>query len=489
MNFLREKLNKTVKLAVMSALFYQMMSTQAFAADPLSLQQAVEKAVLTNPQVLQSYRDFASVLREKDAAFGRYLPSIDLSASYGAERKTDPISFQNGVNFTREQASLSLRQMLFDGFATPNEIKRLDKTSQAKLYELEYTSQTTALDTTKAFVDLIRYRNLVNLAEDNYVAHKIIYEQLLLKAKSGVGKKSDVEQAQSRLSLADYNMTVEGSNLHDIESRYENFVGNLPPKEINESLPINKDIPKDPQEAVKLAQLHNPLLLGTIQDISAQKAVLDTKNASFMPKVDFRARSDRGNDLAGYDGRHKDDVAEVVMTWNLFNGLTDYNLRKREQERLEVATNRRDKTCRDVRLELDVAYNDIKKLTDQVNYLDARQISIEKARDAYRKQFEIGQRTLVDLLNSENEVFEAKRLYINTVNDLAIAYARSHYQMGSLLNVLGVSRFGAAEAPLPIESSLDGASIASCPAEVASVYKVNREYLDARAKEAISTPK
>ena len=193
--------------------------------------------------------------------------------------------------------------------------------------------------------------------------------------------------------------------------------------------------------------------------------------------------------MAGYDGRHKDDVAEVVMTWNLFNGLTDYNLRKREQERLEVATNRRDKTCRDVRLELDVAYNDIKKLTDQVNYLDARQISIEKARDAYRKQFEIGQRTLVDLLNSENEVFEAKRLYINTVNDLAIAYARSHYQMGSLLNVLGVSRFGAAEAPLPIESSLDGASIASCPAEVASVYKVNREYLDARAKEAISTPK
>lgn len=477
------------KLLLVSMLVSQMYAINANADEPLKLQQAVEKAILTNPEVLQSYRTYESVLKDKSAAFGRYLPSVDLTASYGSESKTDPISFQKGKNFTRDQTSLSLRQMLFDGFATANEVKRLDKTSQAKLYELETTSQSIALESTKAFVDLVRYRALTALAEDNYVAHKIIYEQLQLKAKSGVGKKSDVEQAQSRLSLADYNMTVEGSNLHDIEARYERLIGNLPPKDIDEALPVNKDIPATSVEAVKVAQLHNPMLLGTMQDILAQQAVMSTKTAAFVPRVDFRARTDRGNDLAGYDGVHKNDVAEVVMTWNLFNGFTDMNLRNKEQELLQAATNRRDKTCRDMRVELDIAYNDIKKLSDQVNYLDARQISIEKARDAYRKQFEIGQRTLVDLLNAENEVFEAKRLYTNTVNDLAIAYARSHYQMGDLLKVLGVSRYASIEAPLPVDSSLDGAAIAACPAETAPVYKANREYLDARANEALSAPK
>lgn len=467
----------------------QIYAANAFADEPLKLQQAVEKAILTNPEVLQSYKTYESVLKDKSAAFGRYLPSVDLTASYGSESKTDPIAFQRGKNYTRDQTSLSLRQMLFDGFATANEVKRLDKTSQAKLYELETTSQSIALESTKAFVDLVRYRTLTSLAEDNYVAHKIIYEQLLLKAKSGVGKKSDVEQAQSRLSLADYNMTVEGSNLHDIEARYERLIGNLPPKDIDEALPVNKDIPPTSVEAVKVAQLHNPMLLGTMQDMLAQQAVLSTKTAAFVPRVDFRARTDHGNDLAGYDGVHKNDVAEVVMTWNLFNGFTDMNLRNKEQELLQAATNRRDKTCRDMRVELDIAYNDIKKLTDQVNYLDARQISIEKARDAYRKQFEIGQRTLVDLLNAENEVFEAKRLYTNTVNDLAIAYARSHYQMGDLLKVLGVSRYASLEAPLPVDSSLDGATIAACPAETAPVYKANREALDARAQEGLSAPK
>lgn len=483
----RKRMNK--KLLLVSMLVSQLYAGNALAEEPLKLQQAVEKAILTNPEVLQSYRTYESVLKDKSAAFGRYLPSVDLTASYGSESKTDPIAFQRGKNYTRDQTSLSLRQMLFDGFATANEVKRLDKTSQAKLYELETTSQSIALESTKAFVDLVRYRTLTALAEDNYVAHKIIYEQLQLKAKSGVGKKSDVEQAQSRLSLADYNMTVEGSNLHDIEARYERLIGNLPPKDIDEALPVNKDIPPTSVEAVKVAQLHNPMLLGTMQDMLAQQAAMNTKTAAFVPRVDFRARTDRGNDLAGYDGVHKNDVAEVVMTWNLFNGFTDMNLRNKEQELLQAATNRRDKTCRDMRVELDIAYNDIKKLSDQVNYLDARQISIEKARDAYRKQFEIGQRTLVDLLNAENEVFEAKRLYTNTVNDLAIAYARSHYQMGSLLKVLGVSRYASVEAPLPVDSSLDGATIAACPAETAPVYKANREYLDARANEALSAPK
>lgn len=479
------------KLLLLSALIASANPIISLAEEPLKIQEAVEKAVLTNPEVMQSYKTYESVIKDKDAAFGRYLPQVDLTSSYGSESKRDPTSdvFRAGKNYTRDQASLSLRQMLFDGFATPNEVKRLDKTSQAKLYELENVSQSTALDATKAFIDLIRYRNLTSLAEDNYVAHKIIFEQLQLKAKSGVGKKSDVEQAQSRLSLADYNMTVEGSNLHDIEARYERLVGNLPPKEINESLPVNKDIPKEPVEAVKYAQLHNPMLLGTIQDIQAQEAVLSTKNSAFMPRIDLRARSDRGNDLNGYDGFHKNDVAEVVMTWNLFNGFTDYNLRRKEQELLQAATNRRDATCRNVRLELDIAYNDIKKLSDQVNYLDARQISIEKARDAYRKQFEIGQRTLVDLLNAENEVFEAKRLYINASNDLAIAYARSHYQMGTLLKTLGVSRYASVEAPLPVDSNTSGASILACPAETAPTYKPNRESLDARVQEVLSAPK
>ena len=358
------------------------------------------------------------------------------------------------------------------------------RATKSKLFELDRTSQSIALDSTRAYIDLIRYKKLTALAENNYIVHKAIFEQLALKAKAGVGKKSDVEQAQSRLSLADYNMSVEGSNLHDVEARYQRLVGDLPPQTIDQTNPLISGVPVTSTNAITYAQQHNPAILAAIQDTLSQEALVNNKTSAFVPRVDLKARTDYGHDLNGYDGLHQNNVAEVVMTWNLFNGLTDLNNRNKEVALLDASKNRRDKTCRDVRLELELAYNDISKLTDQKNYLDERVISIEKARNAYRKQFDIGQRTLVDLLNAENELFEAQRLYVNVSNDLAVAYTRTHYQMGTLLSTLGISRYASSQSPSPSEMS--ETAFSACPAEVPTKYIPNRKELDARAEKIVN---
>ena len=316
-----------------------MLTTNASAEELITMQKAVETAVLKNPEVLQSYKNFEAAVKDKDAAWGKYLPSVDLTSSYGSESRKDPLPVPSlGRNYTRDQTSLSLKQMIFDGFATKNEVDRLDRTSKARVYELENVSQSIAQDASRAYIDLIRYRALTTLAEDNYVAHKIIFEQLVLKAKAGVGKKSDVEQAQSRLALADYNMSVEGSNLHDIEARYQRLVGNLPPKDIDSGTPVQKDIPTDSKSAIGYAQLHNPALLATIEDTLSQQALVNYRTSAFVPRLDFKARADRGNDLNGYGGQHRNDVAELVMSWNLFNGMSDMNAKSKEMALLEAST-------------------------------------------------------------------------------------------------------------------------------------------------------
>jgi len=258
------KKNLHLKLVVLTTITSIALCTpfEASAEDDLvNMKKAVETAILTNPEVLQSYKTYEAAIKEKYAAYGRYLPSIDLTSSIGTEHRKDPLvtpgppqSPPLGGTYSRDQTTLSLRQMLFDGFSTKYEVERLDKASSARLYELESISQSTAAEAAKAYIDLLRYRTLTSLSEDNYVAHKIIYEQLVLKAKAGVGKKSDVEQAQSRLALSDYNMSVEGSNLHDIEARYQRLIGYLPPKDVDTALPVKKDIPADSKSAIKFAQ-------------------------------------------------------------------------------------------------------------------------------------------------------------------------------------------------------------------------------------------
>lgn len=456
----------------------------ATADAPLkNLKEAVQQAVLTNPDVLSRWHAYQAASNERDVAEGGYKPRVDVSAGGGLERRNDPILKKN---FDRLSSSITLTQMLYDGFGTRNEVLRLDHARMVRLFELQDASETTALDTAKAYIDVMRYRRLVALAEDNYVSHRGFFDQIQIKAQAGVGRKVDLEQAAGRLALAESNLLTETSNLHDVSARYQRLVGDVPTENLLDPDTLKNGVPSDPNQALAIAHNQNPAIRATIENAKAANAALAGRDAAFKPRVDFRMRHDQGQDLNGFDGSHRDSVAEVVMTWNLYNGGSDTARVRQFNNQLDVARDTRDKACRDVRQTLEIAYNDVRKLTEQLNYLDQHQLSIEKARDAYRKQFDIGQRTLLDLLDTENELFEAKRAYANAENDLVLAYVRTHGAIGDLLPTLGVTRVAEAEAAVPTDWSADNDTAASCPSDSPRLYVADKEALNKRAKELVA---
>jgi outer membrane protein, adhesin transport system len=133
-----------------------------------------------------------------------------------------------------------------------------------------------------------------------------------------------------------------------------------------------------------------------------------------------------------------------------------------------------------------VAYNDTRKLVDQLQYLEANQIAIEKARNAYRRQFDIGQRSLLDLLNAENELYTAQRAYANARHDLDIARLRTQAAMGELLPSLGLSRpLGDAAPDAGWSAGEDSAQ--RCPVSAPTVETTPRSELDERARKLLGS--
>jgi outer membrane protein, adhesin transport system len=136
-----------------------------------------------------------------------------------------------------------------------------------------------------------------------------------------------------------------------------------------------------------------------------------------------------------------------------------------------------------------VAFNDVRKLNEQLGYLDRNVVSIQKARDAYRQQFDIGQRSLLDLLNAENEVYTARRAYANAEYDLGFAFARTHAAMNQLSAQLGVAQIDNVANDASGWDQGDDAPT-RCPVLVAEVIAVDHDELDARAaRMAESAPK
>lgn len=468
-------------LALSPLALAQVPPAQVTTAQVTTLQGAAQKAVLSNPEVLQRWHAYKATQGERNAAFGGYLPRLDLSAGKGRENRDDPLLDKN---FTRQSASLTLTQMLYDGFATRNEVRRFDHALTVRLFELQEASETAALEAARAYIDVLRYRKLVGLAEENYIQHRSVFEQIQKKVQAGVGRRVDLEQAAGRLALAEANLLTETTNLHDVSARYMRVVGEKPGKGMGAFSNLTQAMPKDMSEALRSAQQANPALLAAVENVRSAQAAARVRDAAYQPRFDLRLKQEHGRNLNGYSGQHDNSTAEIVMSWNLFSGFSDRARSQQYAEQYNVARDIRDKTCRDIRQTVAIAFNDTRKLAEQLGYLDQHQLSIEKARDAYRKQFDIGQRTLLDLLDSENELFQARRAYSNAEHDLAIAYLRTHAGLGSLLATLGISR-AADQPPVPASWAAGEDAPEHCPPDDPQLYVANKEALNARALELL----
>ncbi|MES1162715.1 MAG: TolC family outer membrane protein, partial [Rhizobacter sp.] len=428
--------NRHIRCAI--ALMLAAGTAHAQPSDPLRT--TVEQAVNTNPEVTARFNAYRAAVDGVDVARSGYLPKLDLTATAGRDSDRNTARSPETENLNRREAGLTLTQVLWDGMGTKNDVARSGHDRLARYFELLDVTEQTALEAARAHFDVQRYRRLVQLAEDNYVQHRYAYLQIQSRFKAGVGRGVDLEQAGARVALAESNLTTEVANLHDVTLRYQRIVGSAPPKELPTIAMLKAGLPASPAEAMTAAVRQSAAVSASIEGLRAARSVVEGRKSAYQPRVEARVRGAVGRNVDSLQDQTRNATAEIVLNWNLYNGGADQARVRQQTNLLSQATDLRDKTCRDVRQTAAIAYNDTRKLVDQLVYLDRNTIAIEKARDAYRQQFDIGQRSLLDLLNSENELYTAKRSYVLAEEDLATAIVRTYAGMGSLVASLGLKK-------------------------------------------------
>ncbi|MCU7854265.1 MAG: TolC family protein, partial [Candidatus Thiodiazotropha sp. (ex Lucinoma borealis)] len=240
----------------------------------LNLRTVVENAINTNPEVLVQSSQHLSRLEELDQARSGYLPSIDLTAAAGYERTDNSstrASGDDGRSLTRKEANLTLRQMLFDGFATQGEVERQNARTKAQKKILEGASENLGLKAVETYVQVLLHKKLMALSSENLTAHARIYDQVELRSNSGVGSSSDLAQIRGRRSSASSNMLSDEVNLKDAETNFLRIVGLLPESLEAVGGVIDK-ITSTQDEAIRIALESHPTLMSADADIAAAMA-------------------------------------------------------------------------------------------------------------------------------------------------------------------------------------------------------------------------
>jgi len=450
-------------------------SQLVYAEVPATLKEIVEKTVTNNPEVQASFHAYKASIQEQQIAKGGYYPHADIISTFRSQERLIPNI--GNTEMPNNQTQLVLRQMLFDGFATPAEVNRLGHAARVRYYELQSSMQSIALETVAAYIDVKRTRQLIDYAKNNYAVHKQLFDRIEERVQAGVARKVDLEQASGRLALAEANLLTEMTNLQNVTARFQRLTGDMPPEDLPAVGFIKEGFVTDANKSLELAYKQNPDLLSAIENIVATQQELRRSRAGYIPRLDLQARKTLDVSSNGQNSSLAADAVELTATFNLFRGFSDKARIEQSNENLNRSMDLRDKACVDTRQTVVIAHNDVVSFTEQLNYRNQHQLSIEKAREAYHKQFDIGQRTLLDLLDTENEYFQARRTYTNTESDLYAAYARTYAGEGGLLSKLEVVR-----GDLPDLGQADyNENYAICQAVAPEMIKIDKATIVANA--------
>ncbi len=409
-------------------------------ASAATLQEAVDATVKTNPDVLAAVHERQAVAKEIDQARAGYYPTLDLQVGTGWEMTDNPSTRASGkgeVHLNRDEARLDARQMLFDGMETKNEVERQEARTNSRAFSVFSSAENTGLDAVEAYLNVLRRQHLVELAQTNLEAHQRTHDQIMLRSERGVGRKADMDQSLGRLALAEANLMSEQSNLRDAETSYIRVVGMEPDTLSQPDSPISL-IPQTRDEAIATAVDNHPTLRLAAFDVESAQAQHATAKAPFYPDLHLELGTRADHDIDGQEGKDKDLYAMLRLRYNLANGGRDTARREETAFLINQAAEIRNNTHRQVEESVRLSWNAWETVKRQMSFRRQHVESSEKSRDAYQQQFSLGQRTLLDLLDSENEVFSARTALVNTQYDEMFAMYRILNSMGMLLQGLNV---------------------------------------------------
>lgn len=405
------------------------------------LDEVVSQGILTNPEVRQVLHARNAVYEEVNQAKGGYLPRIDVAGGIGYEWTENSSTASSGdgdEDLQRQEASISIRQMLFDGFLTESEVDRHTARLEARNHRLREVAEETALEITRAYLEIVKRQELLNQANETLYNHVKVYDQIRKRSESGLGTLASIQQAEGRLALAEVNVLSAENNLRDAQVAYQRLTGTVAPETLESPDFDACPVPATSEEAVARSLANHPTLKLAAADVNAATAQYDSARSALYPKLNFEVDRNWNKDIDGVRGKNEDLTAMLRLRYNLYNGGSDTARIRETQHQINEAKSIQNNAHRQAVEAVELSWNAYEILGKQLQFLEQHVNSSTETRDSYLKQFNIGQRSLLDLLDTENEVFSSKNAFIEGKYDHLLAQYRLVNGMGEILDVLQV---------------------------------------------------
>jgi adhesin transport system outer membrane protein len=436
------------------------LATMTLDSSATTLSEAVQQAVLTNPKIdaAQANRRANEYLFKQ--AKGRFLPEVELGADIGQQKIDRPNGLGPDVNDTwqdRRQATISARQVLFDGWDRANDIYRSQARISAAAFKVMVRSEAVGLNSVEAYIDVVRHNELLALAEDNVRRHQALLKIIQERYDGGRSPIGDLEQTVERVESAKALVARIKVARETAKAKYKNAVGvqasNLRP------VKYATGIPKSVAEVTDRAIRNNPRVKEAVAE--SQVAYFDQQQfkSTLYPQIFLEGAATRGENLEGTPGRNDELEAMVTLRWKLFDGGVRQNRTAELGERHSEKLAEQMILVRQLTEEAEIAWARLVDGRAEVTAIKTEVAQNIKVVATYRDEYNANKRSLLDVLDAENARFSSQFELSNVISAHIFSSYELLAQMGVLLKTLGVHAQNIPDVPSnPLPTLLRGPS-------------------------------
>ncbi|MFL2770554.1 MAG: TolC family outer membrane protein [Rhodospirillaceae bacterium] len=416
------------------------IAATALNSNAAPLQTELADLVANHPLIQSNRFKLQSAEQDVRTALSEFLPNLNLSANAGQERvstevlrlnKTGPL--ENGA----ENLRLSLTQNIYDGGLRFS--GRMSAKLEREIADITLISvrQTIMFEGIAVYIDVLRQSQLLELSEQNEtnIRRQLNLEEERIRRGSGIAV--DVLQAKSRLQIARERKVFVAGALRDANSRYLQVFNRAPhPLDMNIPQQPNGLIPKTLEDAISIALIENPAVKSSQKLIEVADQNLEGISSEYHPTIDLVLQGNYEDDFNGIPGIRRDYSAKLQANWNLFNGLSTKSRTKGAAYKYQARQSDYLQTRRKIEEQTRLAWQALLTARERVKLLNNAVNIANEVLNSRERLRESGRETALNVLDAENEVFNAQINYTSAIFLSKVSTYQLLLAMGRLDQIL-----------------------------------------------------
>ena len=395
-----------------------------------SLKEALGIAYEGNPTLLAKRAELRATDEGVSQAISQWRPSLTASGSSGKSETILSTRTESKLHFNPHSASLTLSQSLYSGGKTVAAIGSAENAVLAGRAALLGVEQTVLLDAVKAYVNVYRSSAVLDLRINNEAVLKRQLEATSDRFQVGEITRTDVNQAEARLAKTTADRIQAEGDLVTSRATYQNVIGKVPVNLGSPTMELN--LPSSAEEAIKLALAQNPDVVGAEFNQRASENNINTVKSELLPSLDLTGTASRSLNASGLKTSLETYSAKLTLSMPLYNSGSVYSrLRSARQtaaKRMqEIDTARRKTTESATR-----AWQTLQTSRARIDSINVQIRASEVALEGVQREASVGSRTVLDVLDAEQELLDAKVSIVTAKRDETIAKFELKSAIGEL---------------------------------------------------------